>query len=121
MSVEGVLQWVTQAIFVLIWLLTLVDYQHGRTPQRRDVTLMFGTLAVAVVAQWIFGLLGFTSPWLVTATSVVVTAQPYLLLRLVRYDCAVPRWIIRFGLVGLIGSWMLILVTPQPFPPVIAM
>src|SRR5438874_378170 len=102
--VEQVARLLPQAIFVLVTLLTVVDYGRHGGARRRDVALMFATLGLTIAIGWVAGGFGMTNRWLSAATGVVVLAQPYLLLRVVQYFRPVPRAWQLFGLAGMVVS-----------------
>ena len=111
------LQTVSQAIFLLVAVLALVDLLVHGGPRRRDVAAMLWSFAAAVLVRWWTTAGGPAPEWIAKAAGVLVVAQPYLLLRVVRHFRPVGRWTMPAALAGLLGSSAVLLASPQPTPP----
>ncbi|HWQ15041.1 MAG TPA: ATP-binding protein [Roseiflexaceae bacterium] len=116
MSVLDLLRLVTQGVFVLIAIVTLVDFLRHRDPPRLDIALMFGALSAIIVIQQIRGAIGLEGHWLRLAGTVLLLAQPVLLLRLVQHFRPVPRTIRGIALTSMVVSWGLLLAVGLPLP-----
>jgi PAS domain S-box-containing protein len=116
MTANELLTELTRIFFVLIAILTLVDFLPHRDKTRRDIFLMSASIAIPVLLPRIVALLGLQTPWVNTIGTVALAAQPYLLIRLVRYFRAVPVVIREGALLGMIGSWAVILVFSPALP-----
>src|SRR5689334_3521854 len=117
MSAQELLQEITRISFVLIAGLTLFDFLRYRDRRLLDITLMFASLAIAILFQEFTKLTGQASRWLTLLGTVMILAQPYLLLRLVEHFRPVRR-LLRWGsFVGLAGSCALIIIFPAALPP----
>jgi len=118
-TVNELLNHVTQIAFVTLGILTLIDYLRLGGRVRRDTALMFASLAITVVIGVIIQLLGAPQPLLGLVSVLSITAQPYLLIRLVRYFGPIPSSISIGALVGMISSWFILIFVPAPIPTVL--
>ena len=119
MSADDLLQFITQALFVLIFFAVL--HQAVRQPLRAnvDIALLFGVLSLVIAEGWVQRALDIESNRLLTAiTGSLIMALPYLLLRLVDDFADVPPWLMHGAEVGLalavVGLFML--ESPLPVP-----
>ena len=122
MNADELLTLLTELFFVLLSVVTIVDYLRHRDGVRRDVALMFGSLGLPFLVQ-VVGLISKqpTAQWVTVVSSMALIAEPYLLLRLVQYlDPTTPQTILRVAIVGMILSWIAIFVAPTPAPPIVA-
>jgi PAS domain S-box-containing protein len=106
---------VTRFVLALVALLALVDFLRHRERVRLDVALMLASLGIPVLRQF--------SPdtvsdlrWVRTFLSMVVVAQPYLLLRLVEDFRPVARTYIGVAIAGMVLSWVALAVYAPPLP-----
>jgi signal transduction histidine kinase len=84
MTALDLISGLTQAIFVLIFLLVFVRALRHTTPAHIDMSIFFGILAFVVAESRIAGFLGVTQPvWFVDFLVALIVALPYVLLRLV--------------------------------------
>src|SRR5262245_22441095 len=113
---DPIVQFTTQAVFVLIFVLTLVDFLRRRTLPRLEIVLLFGCLTVVIIVSGISRLVGPNAGALGSVGVFVFLAQPYLLLRLVEHFRPVPRLQHAIGLVGLLGSWVVALLALLTLP-----
>jgi signal transduction histidine kinase/CheY-like chemotaxis protein len=114
---DPVLQAVTQGVFVLIWVIVLVDFARRPDRRRAEILALFTSLAAIILLQGLLRATGLELAWLRTVGALVVLAQPYLLLRLVAHFRPLPRTQARLGLVLLLGSWALFLLGGTPPAP----
>ncbi|HEY3115285.1 MAG TPA: ATP-binding protein [Chloroflexota bacterium] len=118
MLAVDLIQVLSQAVFVVVFALTVA--RAIRHPRRATIliALLFGSAAVNVAAAWVFGALGMSQPdGLSQVSSALALSIPYLLLLLVHEFAGVP-WPMRRAAelalaVGIIGRF----VTGTP-PPV---
>lgn len=117
MTIEEFLTQLTRIFFVLLMIITLIDYLRYRDRVRRDVALVFVSLSINIIIVIFVQATGLQLPWLLRLGAVAVLAQPYLLLRLVRYLRPVPRLLYRGAVLAMIASWVLVLIFQGEFPP----
>src|SRR6187397_1926887 len=102
MSAYALLQYVTQAIFVLIFV--VVGARAIRRPRRPDVdtALLFAVLSLVIALQWADTALGISPGRYETVVSAsLLMALPYLMLRLLADFAAVPTTLMRAAEAGL--------------------
>src|SRR5919204_2018189 len=121
MNALQLVQGLSEALYVLIFVLALWRYVRNPTPAHLDVTLFFGILAVFVVEARIVAFLGVTPPLQLTDFLVIcVLALPYILLRLVDDFTNVPPLLKRATEVVLVGMSITLIALyepPTPLPP----
>jgi diguanylate cyclase (GGDEF)-like protein len=108
----------TRATYVLVALLTLVDFARHRGRTRLDIALMFASLAVFVVIQAVANRLDIETRWINTLGTASAVAHPFLMVRLVQHFREVRAPVLRAALAGLVVSWALVILFPPPIPPV---
>jgi signal transduction histidine kinase len=107
----------TQAIFVLIFVVVVWNAVRLRTRTSVDIALFFGAIAIAIVESRIVSTLGITAVDVVTdVVAILVIAMPYLLLRLVDDFSDVPAIVKRLAEAGLVVSAAAFLGTEGPLP-----
>ena len=95
----------SQAIYVVIFLLVGYRYLRARTPAHLDMTIFFGILAFVVVESRIATYLGLVQPeWFTDTVVAAVVLLPYILLRLVDDFTTVPVVIKRGSELALVAS-----------------
>jgi signal transduction histidine kinase/CheY-like chemotaxis protein len=115
---DPLLQWLTRGVFILVFCLTLIDFLRWRDVPRLEVAALFGGLALVIVLQLAIDLTGVSLPvWAGVAGILALLAQPYLLLRVLAQFREVSRLQKVLGLIGLVGSWMLMLAFGSDLPP----
>ncbi|HYK98611.1 MAG TPA: ATP-binding protein [Candidatus Acidoferrales bacterium] len=124
MTALDLINGLTQAIFVLIFLLVFVRTLRHTTPAHIDMSLFFGILAFVVAESRISGFLGVTPPvWFTDVLVALIVALPYVLLRLVDDFTRVPVLLKRGAelfLIILVAAYAYdSLVTPPVDPPII--
>ena len=117
-SANDLLSFLTQALFVLVFLVVVA--KAVRQPRRAtiDTALLFGVASLHVADGWAAPLLHLrTSPLLVATSSGLIMALPYLLVRLVDDFAHVPRPVLYGALVGLgIAVASFFIVPPRASP-----
>ncbi|MBV9281438.1 MAG: hypothetical protein JOZ41_15265, partial [Chloroflexi bacterium] len=113
MSADTFIQDLTQALFVVIFL--VVAAKAVREPRRAnlDTALVFGAAAAIIVEGWVTGAFHITvGGVLASASSSLLMALPYLLLRLVDDFAGAPRRLMQTAALGLGVSIVLLFVWP---------
>src|SRR5260221_8730882 len=105
MTAIDLLTLVAQVFFALLCLVSIIDFIRHRDIARRDIALMFTSLGVPISVPPLIKLLGIQVPWLSAATTAVLIAHPYIMLRLLRFFRPIPRWIWPASLVVMVVSW----------------
>ena len=104
----------TRGTFVVLGLVTLIDYLRGRRATRLDVALFFGSLAYVLGVQEIFVLTGVRPDWAVKSIQLATLAHAYLLLRVLDNLRPIARRPMQAALIGLVVAWGLWLVFATP-------
>jgi signal transduction histidine kinase len=108
----------TQAIFVLIFLLVVWGFLRRPTRTSVDIALFFGAISVAIVESLIARAFRLQQVELITdIVALLVIAMPYLLLRLVDDFSDVPFMVKRLAEVGLFLSAVAFIATEGTLPP----
>lgn len=116
------LQDLSWAIYVVIFLLVLVRALRRPTPAHTHMALFFGVTTMVIVTSTVTSLLDLpTKAWIVDATSVLLMSMPYVLLRLVADFSDVPTVLMRACGIGLLISVVLIVAVPAPLPPLVVL
>src|SRR5437667_192789 len=96
MTALDLIQGLSQALYVLVFVLATWRYLRDPTPAHLDMALFFAILAFFVVETRIVALLGVTAPlWFTDILIVTILALPYILLRLVDDFTNVPPFLRR--------------------------
>lgn len=117
MLLTELLTHLTRVFFVLLVAITTLDYLLHRDRIRRDVALVFLCLSASILIGLFHSITGLNFPWLAKVGQLALMAQPYLLLRLVKYFRFVPLTVERGAIVGLIITWIALIIVPTPLPP----
>ncbi len=105
MSAIDLLAVLTQIFFIFLGVVTLLAFIRYRDQNRKDIALMFGTLAVPFVAQLLERFTSYRSPLFNTIGTIALLAQPFLLLRLVGYFRPIHPLVKRIALIGMVVAW----------------
>ncbi len=122
LSADDLVQFLTQALYVAIFILVVL--QTVREPQRSnlDIALLFGVISLIVGVQWLTQALHLPpSAWLGALSGALLMALPYLLLRLLDDFADVPRAVVRAAVVGLMLSVLALFLVPAPLHPVLVL
>jgi signal transduction histidine kinase/CheY-like chemotaxis protein len=106
-----ILQLLTDGVFLIVFVLTLIDVMRYRDLARFEVAALFGILAGVIVLQGLKTVLPATAPWAALLTALLFFSQPYLLVRLLDQFQRVPPGQHIIGFICLVGSWVIVLVT----------
>jgi signal transduction histidine kinase len=121
MTVNELLTHLTRFILILLFVITLREYIRHRDKVRLDVTLVFLCLSAGTIIQLIRSVTGLELELLSRISTLALLAQPFLLLRLVRYFGAVPPLLYRAAIIGMVISWIGLLIAGEPLPPAYAL
>jgi signal transduction histidine kinase len=121
MTINEFLSLLTRYFFLFLLIVTLINYLLHRDKIRRDIALMIICLSIGSVFQIIRTITGQELLSLTTISRIAVLAQPYLLVRLVRYFRPVPSLVRRGALIGMVASWVLIAPFGSPLPAVVTL
>lgn len=116
MTVQELLTVLTSGFFLLLGVLTLSDYLRHREAIKRDIALAFGVIAFSIAVSLIRRVISNVPLILSTIASLALIAQPYLLLRLVRYLQPVATFFQRLAFAGMLISWACLLIFGSPLP-----
>src|SRR5688572_16042865 len=117
MSADDLLQWLTQALFVLIFLVTGVRALRRPLRATIDIALFFGVLSFIIAETWATTALDVTPGRALNAfNGALIMALPYLLLRLVDDFADVPRWLLRSSEIGLALAVIGLFAIAPPLP-----
>jgi PAS domain S-box-containing protein len=118
MSANDLLTLGIQVLFILLSIITIIDFLRHRDAARRDIALTFSSLGVTIVIPLLTRMFGAQAGRLNTLATLTLVAQPYLMLRLIQHFHPVRPLIHRTALLGMIVSaGALLLYTTAP-PPV---
>jgi signal transduction histidine kinase len=107
----------SQALYVIVFLLVALRWLRARTPAHLDMVLFFAILAFAVVEARIAALLGVVAPeWFTDVLIAAVVALPYLLLRLVDDFTYVSPPLKRAAAVGVVAIGIAGFLLPATLP-----
>jgi signal transduction histidine kinase/DNA-binding response OmpR family regulator len=109
--------WLIEALFVLVFLRTLVAYLARRDPLQRDVTLVFSAMAVLFVIALVRKFVPSAPVLFDTLASAMLLAQPFLTLRLAARLRRVPRWLSAAAFLGWVVSSALLVPYGAKLPP----
>ena len=122
MSAAQFLQYLTQALYVIIFLATAVEAVRRPTRAQIDIALFFGVTALVIAQSWTVRALGLDAGRLLTAlTSSLLMALPYLLLRLVNDFSTVWPPLMRAAEAGLALSVISLFAFAPPLPAVLVL
>jgi PAS domain S-box-containing protein len=116
MSAATIIHLITNIAFILLAGVAAVDYIRHRDWFRLDVLMMFGALAIIALSQVVTLATGWNAVWLTLLDDLLLLAQPYLLLRMVRHFRPVAmgvQWV-AFG--GMLLTWLAIVVFLPDIP-----
>jgi signal transduction histidine kinase len=118
MSAEDLLELLNQLLFTSLAVLALIDYIRYRDTLRRDVALLFGLLGIPFIALLIANITGTElATWLAILIVAALIAEPYALMRIVRYLRVTPPRIMKFALYGMIAVVAALVFFGENLPP----
>lgn len=116
MLLTELLTHLTRVFFVLLVAITTVDYLLHHDRIRRDIALVFLCLSASILIGLFRSITGIDFPWMSKIGQLALVAQPYLLLRLVKYFRFVPVTVERGAIAGLLIMWSALILAPTPLP-----
>lgn len=117
MTLSAFINLFIRVVFLILSLLALRDLWKHRDRTRLDTALMFGSLAITVLAGRIPTQSEEARRILQAIVVMTLVAHPYLLLRLVNSFRPISRLAMWIAVVGLSVSWVLILSNISGLPP----
>lgn len=97
MGMEDILSLLTRIMFVFLGATTILDFARHRDQIRRDIALMFGSIAIPIAVS-LLSKIGNLPVWVRVLGILPLVAQPYLLIRLVQHLHALPNTLRRIAL-----------------------
>ena len=121
MSALDLLSWITRILFVLLFV--AVAWRATRQPTRSNANtaILFGGIALAVVASLVADLLAVDPPWLPGVLITLLNLCPWAMLRLVDDFRGSPRWVQLGGTVTFIALAALNLLLFETYPQVVGL
>src|SRR5579871_306218 len=116
MSASQLLQGVSWALYVLIFVLVAVRAAQRPTRAHLDMLPFFGATTALIVLGTFTNELDAPPVWLSVLSGSLLMTLPYLLLRLVADFSRVPPWLMHGAELGLGLSVLAIIVLPTPMP-----
>ncbi|MEX2599967.1 MAG: GAF domain-containing protein, partial [Dehalococcoidia bacterium] len=112
MTEPSIILLLSRLMLALVALLALVSYLRARDRAHLEVTLMLACVAIPGMS----GLLpdDLLPAWFSNSNAILLSAQPYLALRLVAFFKPVPRWVMLPATAGLALSWVAVVLDEQP-------
>lgn len=121
MTALDLISGLTQAIYVIVFVLVAYRTWRQPTPAHADMTVFFGVTASVIIAQRVVALLGTPPVWETEAAIALIMSLPYLLLRLVDDFTSVPSLVKRVAEGGLVASILATIAFGGALPPVAAL
>ena len=116
MSAQEFLSYVSQAIFLALFVVASVRLFRRPSWAALDTFLFFAVIAVILVAGDVADIVGFAGhPTLSVVNWVGISALPFLLLRLVDDFRPQPMWVMALATLAWAGVALVGILTPQPW------
>ena len=118
MSADTLVSDLTQILFLVIFVTTVIQLVRRPRQVNLDIALLFGAIALTIAISGILAALNQTPTAFLNAVSgSILMAEPYLVVRLVNDFTRVPAWIMRASEVGLALAVAGLFLIPQyPLP-----
>jgi signal transduction histidine kinase len=117
LSADAFLQFLSNALYVLVFAFVLARTVREPLRPRVDTALFFGAIALVVATGWVTTIAHIELGRMFTAILVsLLMALPYLLLRLVDDFTVVPGWILRGAEAGLAICVLIAFMAVPPYP-----
>jgi signal transduction histidine kinase len=117
MRAIDLLQYSTQAIFLLIFVVVTIEAVRRPRPVHWDVVWLFGIAALLIVLTPLQALLDLSrNRWATALDGALIMSLAYPFARLVDDFVGLPFAVKRFAEVGLVVSLVAVFVVPQPYP-----
>jgi signal transduction histidine kinase len=109
MTVLELFTLLSRVSFLGLAFVTGLSYLENRDPVRRDIFLTFMCLTASIWLQVFTSLTGLEIPGQLLIGRVLIVAQPYLMIRLIRYFRPVPLLVYTASIVGMLASWAILI------------
>jgi PAS domain S-box-containing protein len=116
MTIQDLLSELTRGFFILLGVLTFLDYLRQRERIKRDVALAVNSISVNMGIVALNDLVPLDARLKVLGT-LLIFAQPYLFLQLSNYLQAIPTRTRQVAFIGMITVWILVLLPSDPSKP----
>ncbi len=117
LSAVTLLQYLTDGLYIVIFLVVAAHFIRRHRRADLDVTLLFGASALLIAVSLVTPAFPDTvRPIVGVASSILLMALPYLLLRLVDDFAGVPTTVMRLAEIGLAISIVGLVVISMPYP-----
>jgi signal transduction histidine kinase len=110
------LQLLTNAAFLLVFLVVVVRAIRRPSRESIDIALFFGAPAISITQSWVVAALGIQDPTLSLISGALVLAMPVLTLRAIQGFTDLPRFIVPAAAVAWAVAAIGLLVAPRPMP-----
>ena len=117
MTAIQLIQVLTNATFLLVFIAVLVRAIRRPSRESIDIVLFFGAPAFSITQGWVAQALGIQSPTLSLVSAALILAMPLLTLRAIRGFTDLPRVVIPAAGVAWTATAIGLLVAPTPMPP----
>ncbi|WP_238626011.1 sensor histidine kinase [Aggregatilinea lenta] len=119
MSTSALLDLIIQVLFIALAAFAVVDFHRHRDRIRRDVAVLFGLLAVPFLVPVVERISGQDFPVVVDYVAIsALIAEPYALLRVVKYLRSTSVPMMRLARWGMIASIAVVIVYGSSVPTV---
>lgn len=108
MSINDILTFLAQVLFVTLSAVAILDYIRFPNPRRRDFALLCSSLGFPLGVTLVRNIFGIESLTLNLLGAFILFAQPYFLFRLLHYYRPSRLWSHILILLGTVGCWVLI-------------
>ncbi|HJW49672.1 MAG TPA: ATP-binding protein [Candidatus Limnocylindria bacterium] len=116
MTAIQLLQLLTNAAFLLVFVAVLVRAIRRPTRESIDIALFFGAPAISITQGWVVAALGIQSPTLSLISGALVLAMPLLTLRAIQGFTDLPRLVVPAAAVAWAVVALGLVVAPTPMP-----
>ena len=118
MSVNGILNFIAQILFVALSIISILTYLRQRNARRRDFALLSISLGFPLGATLLMSTLDFTSDLLDLIGAILLFFQPYFLFRLLQYYRPSRRWLHIAILFGTIANLVVLILFIATYPSI---
>lgn len=115
MTFTELVQFVTRTFYLVLAIITLIKYIRYRSKAALNVALLFGSLGALIVVNEIVRLFD-SLQWMVILSSMLLVAQPYLLLRVVWLLQPQAQRVEKLALLVMSVCWAFIIFFEDPLP-----
>ena len=117
MTAIQLIQILTNATFLLVFIAVLVRAIRHPSRESIDIALFFGAPAFSITQGPVASALGIQSPTLSLVSAALILAMPLLTLRAIRGFTELPRVVIPAAAVAWAAAAIGLLIAPTPMPP----